>query len=153
MNVFILDKDMKQSIIYHPDKHIVKMPVEAAQLLSNAFYEIGKLPHMVYKPSHLHHPLNKWVCESLNNWLWLAEYTLLMGEEYSFRYGKKHASVEMVKKFTIPELPIIGMTPFVKCVPEEFRHLDVVEAYRQYFIRDKNHIRKYTKRDIPDWWK
>ena len=144
---------MKQSIIYHPDKHIVKMPVEAAQLLSNAFYKIGKLPHVVYKPSHLHHPLNKWVCESLNNWLWWAEYTLLMGKEYSFRYGKKHASVEMVKKFTIPELPIIGMTPFVKCVPEEFRHLDVVEAYRQYFIRDKNHIRKYTKRDIPDWWK
>jgi len=152
MNVFILDEDMRKSVIYHPDKHIVKMPIESAQLLSNAFYLTGNMPKKVYRPSHLNHPINKWVCESLNNWLWLAEYTLLMGDEYTFRYGKRHQSVEMVKKFTIPELPILGMTPFVKCVPQEFKHLDVVEAYRQYFIRDKKHLKKYTKRDIPEWW-
>ena len=46
-----------------------------------------------------------------------------------------------------------GLTPFVKCVPEEFRGLDVVSAYRMYFINYKNDLKKYTKRDTPDWWK
>ena len=153
MNIFILDEDMRKSVIYHPDKHIVKMPVEGAQLLCNAFYKTNEKPPIeIYKPSHLHHPLNQWTSETFNNWIWLAEYVLLLGEEYTFRYGKKHSSVEMVKKLPLPNLPISKRTPFVKCVPEEFKHLDVVEAYRQYFIRDKQHLKQYTKRDIPDWW-
>lgn len=152
MNIFILDENMKKSVIYHPDKHIVKMPLEGAQLLCNAFYVDDNVPDGIYKESHKNHPLSLWATQSLHNWIWLAEYVLLLGEEYTFRYGKKHQAVELVKKLTIPNLPPIGRTPFVKCVPDEFKHLDVVEAYRQYFIRDKQHLKKYTKRDIPDWW-
>ena len=153
MNIFILDDDIRKSVIYHPDKHIVKMPLEGAQLLCNAFYNTGYIPDGVYKQSHKNHPINAWVSHSLHNWVWLAEYVLLLGEEYVFRYGREHKSVRLIKKLPIPNLPPIGMTPFVKCVPEEFKNFDVVEAYRQYFIKYKQPLKKYTKRDIPDWWK
>ena len=152
MNVFILDKDMEKSVIYHPDKHIVKMPLEATQLLCNAFHLPYKDIKGLYKLSHIHHPLNKWVIESVNNWIWLRDYVLLMGKEYTYRYGKHHKSVELAQGLPIPDLPKINMTPFIKCVPKEFKELDVIDAYRHYFIRDKQHLKKYTKRDIPDWW-
>ena len=152
MNVFILDNDMKKSVRYHPDKHIVKMPLEATQLLCNAYHFINEEVDGIYRLSHRHHPLNKWVIESVQNWIWLRGYVLLMGEEYTYRYGKTHKSVELAKQLPIPNLPDKTMTPFVKCVPEEFRNLDIVEAYRQYFIWYKQHLKKYTKRDVPDWW-
>ena len=36
MNIFILDYSPKLSAQYHPDRHIVKMPLEAVQLLCSA---------------------------------------------------------------------------------------------------------------------
>ena len=40
MNIFVLDKDPKQAAQWHVDKHVVKMPLEAAQLLSTAHWYI-----------------------------------------------------------------------------------------------------------------
>ena len=33
MNIFVLDTDIDKCAEYHVDKHIVKMPLEAAQML------------------------------------------------------------------------------------------------------------------------
>ena len=33
MNIFILDEDLDKCAEYHVDKHIVKMPLEAGQML------------------------------------------------------------------------------------------------------------------------
>ncbi len=152
MNVFILDEDAQQSVIYHPDKHIVKMPLEATQLLCSVLHYTNEAPSWIYKPTHTKHPCAIWAMESLSNWVWLREYTILLGKEYTYRYNKTHKSVELAKRLPLPTIPDIGQTPFVKCVPEEFRSLYVVDAYRQYFIRYKQHLKQYTRRDIPDWW-
>lgn len=152
VNIFILDNDENISVIYHPDKHIIKMPLEGTQLLCSALHRTGKAFSWIYKPSHMQHPCSLWAAESLSNWLWLQRYVILMGKEYTYRYGREHKSVELAKVLPIPLLPDLGLTPFVKAVPEEFKRLQVVEAYRQYFIRDKQHLKSYTKRQIPYWW-
>ena len=154
MNIFILDMDMIKSIQYLPDKHVVKMPLESTQLLCGAYYTLGQSTGKtgIYKATHLKHPCSVWTAESLDNWLWLQEYTLKLGEEYTYRYGKKHKSVELAKSLIAPDMESLGLTEFAKAVPEEFKDLDVVDAYRQYFIKYKNHIKTYTNRDIPSWW-
>lgn len=38
MNIFILDNDLVKSVEYHVDSHVVKMPLEAAQLACTAFW-------------------------------------------------------------------------------------------------------------------
>lgn len=154
MNIFILDEDKQKSVIYHPDKHIVKMPLEATQVLCSVLWATGQadLVQNIYKPSHTHHPCYKWALESVDNWLWLQDYVRLMGYEYTYRYGKLHKSVLLARILPKPTTESKGVTAFVKCVPDEFRHLDVVEAYREYFINYKQHLKVYTGRDIPSWW-
>lgn len=152
MNIFILDPDKRLSVTYHPDKHIVKMPLEGAQLLCSTLYRTGEAKEWMYEPTHMNHPCSLWVAHSLSNWLWLQDYVVLMGKEYTYRYGKYHKSAELAEVLDKPSIPDIGLTQFIKAVPEEFKSLPVVEAYRQYFIRDKQHLKRYTRRPIPDWW-
>lgn len=153
MNIFILDENPIKSVQYHTDKHIVKMPIESTQILCTILHMTNQAPHFAYKPTHQTHPCVKWASESLDNWFWLKEYTLLLGEEYTYRYNKTHKSILIAQQLPEPTLPKIGLTPFAKCVPVEFKHLDIIEAYREYFRHYKNHIKQYTKREIPYWWK
>lgn len=152
MNIFILDKNPRLSVIYHPDKHIVKMPLEATQLLCNALHFTGEATSEIYKPININHPCSKWARESIENWVWLRNYVELMYSEYKYRYGGTHKACELARLLPKPTLPSLGLTEFAKAVPDEFKHLGVIDAYRQYFIVYKQHLRYYTKREIPDWW-
>ena len=52
MNLFFLDNDLDKCAEYHVDKHIVKMPLEAAQLLCTAMWVdkvLGFCPHKLDK--------------------------------------------------------------------------------------------------------
>ena len=52
MNIFILDKNLDKCAEYHVDKHIVKMPLEAAQMLcTNHWIEkyLGHVPQKLTK--------------------------------------------------------------------------------------------------------
>ena len=52
MNLFYLDEDMDKCAEYHVDKHIVKMPLEAAQLLCTAIWVdhvLGFVPRALNK--------------------------------------------------------------------------------------------------------
>lgn len=108
----------------------------------------------LYKATHLMHPCTIWAYSSKENWLWLQEYTIKLGEEYSYRYaGKQHKSVELIRNLPVPVDNSKGLLPFVKCVPEELKNLNLIEAYRQFFIQYKGHLKQYTKREVPDWWR
>lgn len=153
MNIFILDKDPVKSVQFHTNKHTIKMIIEYTQILCTVLHHTQQAPHFAYKPTHQTHPCVKWASKSLDNWLWLKEYTLILGEEYTYRYNKQHKSILIAQQLPEPTLPKIGLTPFAKCVPEEYKELDVVKAYREYFKHYKNHIKHYTRRPIPYWWR
>ena len=56
----------REEALYHPDKHIVKMPLEATQLLCNALHFTGEATDIVYKPMNMKHPCSLWIQESLH---------------------------------------------------------------------------------------
>lgn len=153
MNIFLLDYDIETNARYHCDKHVVKMCIEYVQLLSSVHYLKGKPAG--YKLTHKNHPCAIWARESLSNYDYLLELALALGEEYTYRYGKLHKSIEEV----LIGLPPIkfedkGLTPFVKAIanPEIKAIADPVEAYRTYYNKEKSSFATWKKREIPAWY-
>ena len=49
-------------------------------------------------------------------------------------------------------IPILGMTPFPQCMPDDSKAPDAVEAYRNYYINHKKDFARWTNRAIPSWF-
>lgn len=151
MNIFILDYDVKTNAQYHCDKHVVKMLPEQTQLLCSAYYFCNEAHKSPYKLSHKNHPCSIWVRESLSNWLLLRDMTLALYDEYQYRYNKVHKSGEIVKQLPTPNLVDLGATPFAQAMPDMYRSSDAVQSYRNYYLGEKQHLFKWTRREMPAW--
>jgi hypothetical protein len=152
MNIFILDSDINECAKYHNDKHVVKMILESAQMLCTAVnLSGGDAP---YRSTHKNHPCSIWVRESLSNWRWLRDLTLALNDEFKFRYDKDtdHKSAIIVKSLEEPNISDVGLTPFPQAMPDEYKGEDPVDSYRRYYVKDKHHIAKWTKRRVPEWY-
>ena len=162
MNIFILDKDPRLAAQYHNDKHCIKMILESVQMLCNAITIFGTPNSLTYKLTHLKHPCSLWVCESLENWLWLYRLTKFLNIEYKYRYNKtedhKSFLVLQSQKCLIlkSKIPNIKMTPFKMAMPIDYQNKNVVDSYRTYYRKDKltwgnNKPSTWTKRGKPYW--
>ena len=151
MNIFVLDKDPAKAAKLHVNKHVVKMILETAQMLCSAFSDAP------YKKTHSNHPCSIWVRESRENFMWLVELGLELHKEYQFRYGsnKKHKSLDVIRwcqeRVGQVEFNTSGLTPFAQAMPEEYRCVDPVRAYRTYYLNDKKDLLDWGKRGQPDW--
>jgi hypothetical protein len=103
MNIFILDANIKNSVMYHTDKHCVKMILEHCQMLCTAvlinpnLQAILDIIYIPYKKSHINHPCTIWVSKNYDNFAWLVAYTYELHEEYKYRYAKEHLSYTTLK--------------------------------------------------------
>ena len=151
MNIFVLDQCPKLAATYYLDKHVVKMPLEIAQLLCTTLALQGV--ETPYKKTHQNHPCAVWVRASLSNWNWLIQHGIAVSEEYTARYGKRHKSQEIIEwcSENLPNIPELGLTPFAQAMPDEYKHSDVVEAYRAYYRGAKNAIATW-KTTKPHWY-
>lgn len=159
MNIFILDWDVKKCAQYHNDKHVVKMILESAQLLcgvhhitlQDALQDDLQVP---YKLSHKNHPCSIWARESLTNYLWLCELGLELCKEYTYRYGKRHKSQDVIEWCIVnkPNISDKGFTQPAKAMPDEYKVNDVVESYRNYYMGEKVSFAKWKNREIPAWF-
>lgn len=153
MNVFVLDEDMKKSAEYTCDKHVVKMITEHVELLCSAYFFTDQSGLSPYYLCNANHPIAKWVRYSLKNWLWLRDYTLVLYDEYKYRYNdREHKAGEICRKLTVPDLEDKGLTKMPCAMPDEYKTDSVVQSYRDYYIGEKQHIIKYTKRNVPQWY-
>lgn len=161
MNIFFLHIDPKKCAQMHVDKHVVKMILESVQLLCSAHHMSNK-DNTIYKPpyklTHKNHPCSIWVRKSLSNYNWLLELTKELCLEYSFRYGKIHKSQSYLNELNInkPDIEDIGFTLPPQAMPETYKIQtidinDVIEAYRQYYFYEKNHILNWKNRNKPSW--
>jgi len=176
MNIFMLDNDPKLAAIYHCDKHAIKMILETAQLLSTAHRVLdGKLyidktannrsikrwklssPMMereLYKATHINHPSAVWVRESKDNYIWTYELYKNLCKEYTYRYGKIHATDTKLTKLlsVLPtNIPDIGLTPIKQAMPDEYKNSDGVQAYRDYYNGEKTSMLVWKNRPTPSW--
>lgn len=151
MNIFVLDKNITKSAQYHVDKHIVKMPLETAQMLCTA-HQLNS-NNAPYKATHINHPCNVWVRKTLDNYLWLVDFGLELCKEYTYRYGKVHKCQKVIKwcKQNLPNLSDNGLTRFAEAMPDEYKTKDPIDSYRNYYASDKQHLFSWKKREEP-WW-
>jgi len=167
MNLFVTDDCPYQAAKNLPDKLVVKMALENAQMLaanfSDEFLAYGSLPKKdgtPYKATHKNHPCTKWGRESLANIAWMVAHGLAICFEYTQRYGKVH-SCEMTHARALALLEANGgtlelfsyHTPFVRAMPDELKTnqtISTVEAYRRY-IHTK-HYAKWKHGNEPEWW-
>lgn len=132
------------------------MILETTQLLNNALIKHDKNYKPIYNETHKNHPASLWASASLANFDWLNKLGLALCKEYTYRYGKIHKCQAYLEKFALPEtrtaLPKGSMTPFAKCMPDQYKVDDAVESYRNYYRGAKAGFAKWTKRAVPDWW-
>jgi hypothetical protein len=152
MNIFIFDLNHRLNVQYHADKHVVKMITEYNQILSATHWLTGSTAP--YRLTHQKHPCVLWCLQSTENYRWLVTLNQALCQEYTYRYDKTHKGQQIVDILAnnIPNLSDSGLTPFVQAMPEQYRHQDVVTAYRQYFIGEKQHLAHWKRRDIPQWF-
>ncbi len=151
MNIFYLDDNIQKCAEYHCDKHVVKMILEYAQLLSSACRLSGL--DMGYQLTHKNHPCAVWARASEDNFLYLADLAAAVNDEYKYRYGHKHnhKSFDLICTLELPDLPRIGLTALPKCMPDEYKVDSVVQSYRNYYKGAKAEICTYKNRPIPEF--
>ena len=179
MNIFILDNDPVIAAQEQCDKHVVKMIVESAQMLSTvhrmldgvmerrpsksgAMLQYWKLndkrESILYKACHFNHPSTVWTRESKANYQWHYKHFIALCDEYTYRYGKVH-STDTKLRIALQQIPTNipekHMTPFKLAMgsnPECILE-DAVESYRRFYeTKQKRFTMVWTKRPVPKWF-
>jgi hypothetical protein len=124
MNIFYLDRDPRLAAEYHCDKHVVKMILESAQLLSSAHRLLdgqlveskkmvaGSLPirwrntkkwvlndsreTLLYSAGWQNHPSAIWVRNNIDHYRYLFDLFQFLIDEYRYRYKKEHKCSELL---------------------------------------------------------
>ena len=155
MNYFYVEKDPTSAAQALCDKHVVKMILETAQMLSTAhrLLETPQAP-FVYKPTHSNHPSTKWLRSSQIAYKHGLQHLCALFDEYRHRYNKTHATERLLPYLSqVPEaLPDLPFVEPPQCMYDECRGSDTVEAYRSYYrVRRSEIDMRWTKREAPAW--
>lgn len=177
MNIFYLDRDPKVSAQMHCDKHVVKMIIEYAQLMSTAHRILDGEEYIdktangrrikrwrlndereggLMKASHINHPSNIWTRSNNNNYMWLYYMWRALCLEYTHRYGKHHACEKYASLIqNIPKnIPLeYNKTEPPPAMPDECKIPgDSIASYHKYYIEKKAGFAKWTNRETPKWF-
>lgn len=155
MNIFWLDNDATLAAKYQCDKHVVKMIVETAQMLSAVHRLSGSEDERLYKLTHKNHPCTKWAMESVSNYSWLYQHFVALSLEYTNRYGKVHKTwtkLAQVLAYPPKGLSDSGQTAPAQAMPEEFKDADPVVAYRNYYRHKQTTIKMCWKYSDKPFW-
>lgn len=163
MNIFILDKDPIKAAQLQCDRHIVKMVLESAQLLSTAHRVLDNdnVPADIYRATHKNHPCAIWARESSENYEWLYNHFIALCNEYTYRYGRTHTTHEKLGN-VLKQLPKHikrgKRTPFALAMrtvtPELIDESNPVKSYQRFYNTKQNKFKMtWTKRSVPDWFK
>lgn len=112
--------------------------------------------NILYACTHSNHPCAIWCRESVENYNWLVDHLYALGNEYIYRYEKKHATIE--KCFYQLQSPPFGLRDWDWTQPpsamaaEFIISDDPIVNYRNYYVIEKSHLKSYMKRDEPIWW-
>jgi hypothetical protein len=175
LNIFYLHEDPRQCAEWMVDKHVVKMILETAQLLSTAHRLLdGKMyidtssgrkkkvytldderDTVLYSATHINHPSAVWARQSVENYNWLVDHLFALGEEYTYRYGKTHLTIT---KLGVPiaspplNLKEWDMTPMPSCMDEQYKiGDDPIANYRNYYKYGKSTMHRWKNRPAPEW--
>ena len=162
MNRFIVDNLPHRIAEALCDQHIVKMPLEEAQMLCTALWHHAPsyaATHALYKPAHQKHPCTLWSQATRANYLWAVSLYNNMLIEYTHRFGKVHGAAKHLNAI-INGAMLIPDGPYTRppqcfgshdeCKTDEYWP---VNAYRAFYRADKASFARWNKgRSEPEWW-
>ena len=166
MNIFYLDGNYRKAAEMHCDKHCVKMILEYAQMLSTAHRVLDEddAHPDLYKIAHKNHPSTIWTRSSKQHYDWLFRLFRMLSAEYSIRFGLINDSRDVFKVHkTWDKLGKIlevapknikdnGWVDPPQCMPDHCKDDDVVKAYRNYYIKEKNNFAVWKYTAEPVWF-
>lgn len=181
MNIFYVSHDPVEAAQSLVNKHVVKMILESAQLLSTAHrvldghetvqvrvnlntgksrkVRVRQLPDIrdsiLYSATHINHPSAIWCRQSVENYSWLVEHFFALMNEYTLRYNKVHkcaGDVAYMLQSPPFNLKDWDWTPMPSCMaPEYIISDDPIINYRNYYREGKKKIHAWTNRLPPKW--
>ena len=161
------------------DRHVIKMVVETAQLLSTAHRVIDGIEvqlelekdgktrkkkvwvlddgrnDILYNATHINHPSSVWCRQSVENYNWLVDHLYALGQEYTYRYDKRHHTIE--KCFYTLQSPPHGLREWDWTKPpsamgeEYIISDDPILNYRNYYSKAKEKLHSWKNREPPVW--
>ena len=180
MNIFVLHEDPIVAAQMVCDKHVGKMIIESAQMLSTVhrmldgipekrpsrsgktiqtYYTFGdKRDDLYYLAVHKFHPCTTWTAKSKTNYEWHYDHFRGLANEFEYRRNKQHVSWQklgiMLSK-PPKNIPDIGLTEFAQAMshyPDCKVEGDPVKAYRNYYHAAKPFAKWDWGRPTPSWW-
>jgi hypothetical protein len=177
MNIFYVNSDPEVAARSMVDRHVVKMILETAQLLSTAHRVIdgeeyvgqsqsgrkakrwrlsGNADAIMYAATHINHPSAVWVRENSANYNWLYDHLLALGREYTYRYGRTHLTIDKLKDILEDAPENIEqsnvMTKMPSCMDKQYIvSLDPIINYRNYYNYGKTDLLRWSNRPPPQW--
>lgn len=178
MNIFYLSAYPDQCAEMHNNSHCSKMIIEYAQLMSTAHRVLdgieyygrtknnrkikrwklnSELECILYKASHINHPSGIWVRQSEKNYLWLYELWTELNKEFMYRYDhdRSHESFRKLEEalYRPPmNIPYGNWTEPTPAMPDDVKNESSLVSYRNYYIKYKQHLAKWKKREEPHWY-
>lgn len=153
MNIFYLDRDPQLAAQMMHDKHVVKMILESAQILSTVCHRHDTWIEEMYRPTHKNHPSVLWAGDSADNFWWLYAHGLWLCKEFEYRYNHHHKSsdvIELMPYFAPKQFPLPYWTEPPQAMPDEFKIAgDSIAAYRAYYLGRKVMQSGWTRRPVP----
>ena len=156
MNIFYVHKDPIVSAKMLIDKHVCKMIIESAQMLSTSHRMLDGEEYLqrnkngnrnikrwllkdnlfettLYKACHTGHPSTVWVMANVFHYNWLYNHMIALNDEFKLRYGHTDPTPAMPDECKIPG--------------------DVVGSYRKYYIEKKQSFASWKSPSTPpQWW-
>jgi hypothetical protein len=99
MNIFACDPNPFLAALYILWwRHIVKMPLETAQILwtVHRLHKTCDIPAYGYKSTHVNHPCVVWAAESTANYLWLVDHFEALCQNYR-KYTERRNAEDAAK--------------------------------------------------------
>jgi hypothetical protein len=176
MNIFYLSDDPIEAAQMMVDRHVVKMILESAQLLSTAHRvmdgeeqtvlsekgrkkKVWKLHDarepILYSATHINHPSAVWCRQSVENYNWLVDHMFALMDEYTYRYDKRHkcqGELSYMLQSPPKNLKDWDMTPIACAMDDKYVISDdPVINYRNYYKTGKTHLHSWKNREVPSW--
>ena len=163
MNRFLIEDTPQKIASSLCDQHVVKMPLEEAQMLCTALWHHAPSyaeEKNLYKPVHQKHPCTLWAMECRMNYMWATNLYIAMLQEYTKRYNKTHGASKHYDAIVLGAEYIPDTTTSITPHPQCFSGHDElktdedfpIQAYRSFYIVDKMKFARYKYTERPDWF-
>jgi hypothetical protein len=149
MNIFYLNRDPIKAAQVQYNKHVVKMILESAQMLCTAHHHYTELlaqddSYIPYKKAHYNHPSTIWCRENSEQYLWLYDHMIALGDEYTKRYKKIHLTIKKcadILQATPAGIPLGTFEEPPQCMPDQYKVAGCsVTAYWNYYEQEKHTV-------------